>query len=138
MPARNRVAPNSPSARANESTAPAAMLLHESGSIKRTKIFALLHPNVRAASSIFASRLSNAPKAFRYMSGNATTTAAITHAVGLKIRGKPISIQNWPNAVQKQKAAYRRRQHHGNRENHVADVFRTRRDIEAEIGCEQA
>ena len=75
------------------------MLLHESGSIKRTKIFALLHPSVRAASSIFASRLSNAPKAFRYMSGNATTTAAITHAVGLKIRGKPISIQNWPNAV---------------------------------------
>ena len=33
------------------------------------------------------------------MSGNATTTAAMTQATGLKISGKPMSIQNWPNAV---------------------------------------
>ena len=107
----NSVAPNSPRARANASTIPAAMLDHDSGSISRTKIFALLHPSVRAASSMLRSRLSNAPSALRYISGNATTTAAMTHAAGLKMSGKPVSIQNRPNAVFEPHAKSRMKPH---------------------------
>ena len=39
------------------------------------------------------------PGAVTSESKNATTTAAMTHAAGLKMSGKPVSIQNRPNAV---------------------------------------
>ena len=75
------------------------MELHDSGSMSRRNIRALLHPSVRAASSMLGSRFSNAPSALRYMRGNATTTAAITVAGQLKMSGNPMSMKNWPNAV---------------------------------------
>ncbi len=78
---------------------PAAMEPHDSGSISLTKMRALLQPSVRAASSMLGSRFSNAPRALRYMSGNATTTAAMTVAGQLKMSGKPMSMKNCPNAV---------------------------------------
>lgn len=62
-------------------------------------IFALLQPSVRAASSMFGSRFSNAPRALRHMRGNATTTAAMTVACQLKMSGKPMSMNHRPTAM---------------------------------------
>ena len=48
---------------------------------------------------MLGSRLSNAPSAPRYISGKATTTAAITVAGQLKMSGKPMSMNHWPTGV---------------------------------------
>ena len=74
------------------------MLLQERGSINFRKIRVLLQPKVRAASSMLVSRFSKAPSALRYIKGNATTTAAITVAGQLKIRGNPMSIKKLPKS----------------------------------------
>ena len=72
---------------------------HDSGSMILKKIRDSDQPSVRAASSMFGSKLSNAPSAPRYISGNATTTAAMTVAGQLKINGKPISMNHLPIGV---------------------------------------
>ena len=71
----------------------------------------MLQPNVRAASSIFGSRFSNAPRALRYISGNATTTAASTVACQLNISGKPMSMNHCPTAVFLPNASSSRKPH---------------------------
>ena len=64
-----------------------------------------LHPRVRAASSISEFRFSNAPRALRYISGKATTTAAMTVACQLNIKGKPIESNHCPTGLLLPKAS---------------------------------
>ena len=80
LPASMSVAPNSPMARAKASTVPATRPGAASGTSTRRKTVHSLAPRVRAASSSVGFTCSNAPSVVRYMSGNATTVAAMTVA----------------------------------------------------------
>ena len=78
LPASISVAPNSPSARANERIVPASTPGHASGSATARNTRHSEAPSVRAASRNRESTCSSAARAVRYISGNATTAAAIT------------------------------------------------------------
>ena len=109
LPARKSVHPNSPKARAKASTVPEAMDDQAKGSMRRMKMRPLDQPRVRAASSMFGSKLSKAPRALRYMSGKATTTAAMTVACQLNTSGNPISWKKRPKAVLRPSADSKRK-----------------------------
>ena len=70
------VAPYSPSARAKASTVPARMPWRQYGIRTRQKIHAPDCPSVWADQASVSSKLSNAPRAVRYISGKATTMDA--------------------------------------------------------------
>ena len=74
------VAPNSPNARANASTQPAAMPRSDSGSVIVAKRRHAPAPSVSAAASRRRSTLSNATRIDSTSSGNPMTAAAIDRA----------------------------------------------------------
>ncbi|KAG1182371.1 hypothetical protein G6F35_015621 [Rhizopus arrhizus] len=78
LPAIIRVAPNSPSARANASSTPAAMPRAAKGKVTRKHTPASPTPSTRAAFSSWLSTFSKAARADLNTSGKATTDAAIT------------------------------------------------------------
>ena len=80
LPASMSVAPNSPSARANASTVPAITPGPARGKSTLRKTLHSPAPSVRAAARRLGFTCSNAPNVVRYMSGNATTVAAMTVA----------------------------------------------------------
>lgn len=92
---------------------------------------------------MFGSRFSKAPRALRYMSGNATTTAATTVALPAEDEREPDVDEPLPERrvaperEQQQEAAHSGRQHHGDGEDGIRDVLRPRGDAQAEVrGCQ--
>src|ERR1700754_2542709 len=78
VPAKVIVAPNSPSARAQHSTAPAATPGAISGSVTRRNVVHRPAPSVAAASSYRESAPRNAPSTLITRNGIATNASAIT------------------------------------------------------------
>ena len=74
------VAPNSPSARAQQSTAPAAIPGATSGSVTRRNVVQRSAPSVAAASSKRASAARSAPSTLITRNGMATNVSAMTTA----------------------------------------------------------
>src|SRR6202167_559670 len=95
-PASISVAPNSPSARANERIVPASTPGHASGKATAWNTRHSDAPNVLAASKNRESTCSSAARAERYISGNATTAAAITVAGQEKTTVAPNRIRSFP------------------------------------------
>ncbi|MNQ93372.1 hypothetical protein D3C85_1088350 [compost metagenome] len=89
LPAIISVAPNSPSARANASSTPAAMPRAAKGRVTRKNTPASPTPSTRAAFSSWLSTFSNAARADLNTSGNATTDAAITAPCQVKTSSMP-------------------------------------------------
>src|SRR3990167_2036608 len=89
LPATISVAPNSPSARAKPSSTPARMPRQASGSVTRQNTPASEMPSTRAASCNCGSTASKAARAGLNTSGNATTVAAITAPVSVKMSWMP-------------------------------------------------
>src|SRR5471032_1025285 len=89
LPATISVAPNSPIARANASSAPASTPRQASGSVTRRNTPNGAIPSTRAACSNCRSTVSNAERADFKISGSDTTAAAITAACHVKIRLMP-------------------------------------------------
>src|SRR5690606_15823218 len=87
LPANMRVAPNSPSARAKLRIAPAMMDLAASGIEMSSNNLSFPAPSTRAASSMSLSMPWNPVLADWYMSGKATTMAAMTAAHQVNIIG---------------------------------------------------
>src|SRR5688500_9070157 len=81
LPAKVMVAPNSPSARAQQSTAPAAIPGATSGRVTRRNVVHWSAPRVAAASSKRASAARSAPSTLMTRNGIATKVSAITTAV---------------------------------------------------------
>src|SRR5919205_277098 len=81
LPAKVIVAPNSPSARAQQSTAHAATPGATSGSVTRRKVVHRSAPRVAAASSKRASAARSAPSTLMTRNGIATKVSAMTTAV---------------------------------------------------------
>src|SRR5690606_26377092 len=81
LPANVMVAPNSPSARAQHSTAPAATPGATSGNVTRRKVVQRLAPSVAAASSYRVSAPRSAPSTAMTRNGIATNDWASTTAV---------------------------------------------------------
>src|SRR6266545_957013 len=94
LPAKVMVAPNSPSARAQHSTAPAATPGATSGSVTRRKVVHRSAPSVAAASSYRVSAPRNAPSTAMTRNGIATNASATTTPVvvnGTVIPNVPLS-----------------------------------------------
>ena len=89
LPANVIVAPNSPSARAQQSTAPAASDGPISGTVTRRKTVIRLAPSVAAASSKPRSADRSAPSTVTTRNGMATNVSAMTTAAGVNGRVMP-------------------------------------------------
>ena len=89
LPATIKVAPNSPSERANTSSAPARMPGVAIGSVIRKKTAHSPSPSTLAAFSSCGSTASNAVRADFSSSGKATSVAAITAPCQVKISWIP-------------------------------------------------
>src|SRR6202522_4350639 len=96
FPAIISVAPNSPSARANERIVPARIPGHASGSAISRNTRLSDAPSVRAACIRCGSTCSSAARAVKYISGNATTVAAMTVAGHEKTIVAPNANRNLP------------------------------------------
>src|ERR1039457_1483004 len=96
FPASISVAPNSPRARENERIVPASTPGQASGSATERNTRHSEAPSVRAASRKRESTCSRAARAVRYISGNATTDAAITVAGHEKTTVAPSFSSSFP------------------------------------------
>ena len=70
------VAPNSPMARAKDNTTPARIPWRQQGMRMRQNIYVSERPRVHPAWARVSSKLSKAPRAVRYISGNTTADTA--------------------------------------------------------------
>src|SRR6202167_5977052 len=109
FPATISVAPNSPRARAKESIVPASTPGQASGSAISRNTRHSDAPNVRAACSNAGSTCSRAAREVRYISGKATTAAAITVAGQEKTMLAPNWSSNLPNGTLRPKSNKRRK-----------------------------
>ena len=91
------VAPYSPSALAKASTVPARIPWRQARMRTCQKIQVLDSPSVWPDQARFSSKLSKAPRAVRYISGNATTTAAATPPGQFMTSLIPICIRKLPS-----------------------------------------
>src|SRR3954464_8831356 len=89
LPAKVIVAPNSPSARAQHSTAPAATPGATIGSVTRRNVVQRSAPRVAAASSNRASAARSAPSTLTTRNGIATNVSATTTAAVVNGRVNP-------------------------------------------------
>ena len=109
LPASMSVAPNSPSARAKARTVPASTPGAAIGNSTLRKTRPSEAPNVRAASRSLGFTCSKAPSAVRYISGKATTVAAITVAGQEKTMVMPISDSARPMKLCRPKTSNRKK-----------------------------
>src|SRR5262249_2391061 len=103
LPANVIVAPNSPSARAQHSAAPAATDGRTSGRVMRRNTFQRFAPSVRAALSSRRSSVLRTPSIESTKNGMATNVSASTAPAVVKGRRMPRGSRNWPSRPRRPK-----------------------------------